>query len=55
MIDGIKILNLGVDLKLILANDYLNFAGHHSIETGEELEYNIWTKYQSLNFSIRPN
>lgn len=54
MIDGIKILNLGVDRKLILANDYLNFAGHHLVKTGEELNYPIRSKYQSLDFSIRP-
>jgi hypothetical protein len=52
MIDGIKILNLGVDVNKLKQNDFLDFIGHHSTKTGEVKNFIKKATYDSLIYTI---
>ena len=55
MIDGIKILNLIVNLRELLDNECLDFKGNHSAKTGDVYQYPLYSKYNELEFIIRDN
>ena len=56
MIDGIKILNLPVNIPELLKNNViLEFTGNYNRNTGEVHKYPLFSKYKGMEFLIRDN
>jgi len=55
MIDGIKIMNLIVNILELISNDLLTFTGNYNTETGEVYKYPLYAKYRGLDFKIKDN